>query len=72
MSQKQAVASFRQMGKIKRGGKAVPAYRVVNAQTGEPLQNREEKFLDGGGYHLENMAKRKADDINEYYLRKKT
>jgi hypothetical protein len=55
---------------VKRGGKSVPNYRVVDPTTKKPLQNRDEQFLDGGGMPLKGLAQRKADEINEHYGKK--
>lgn len=66
MSEKK-IAEVKEMGMMLRGGKKVPCYRVVSPVTGKPLQTKDEKYIDGGGQHLKNLAQIKADEINEHY-----
>lgn len=60
-------AVVEEQGKMKRGGKDMPRYRVVDPQTHKPLQNREDNYLDGGGMPLKGLAQIKADEINDHY-----
>jgi hypothetical protein len=48
--------------------KGVDTYRVVG-QDGKPLRNKEEKYVDGGGYRNKNLAVMRAEEINEFYAK---
>lgn len=59
------IASAAEMGT--RHGRTI--HRVVGSD-GRPLKNLDDQPVDGGGYRLENLAKMRAKEINDYYAKR--